>query len=57
MKKIEKIGLIIGIIIILYIILCFIEVNTNNGIQGGIISKYNIFKILLSVLENLENLE
>ena len=54
MKKIEKIGLIIGIIIILYIILCFIEVNTNNGIQGGIISKYNIFKILLSVLENLE---
>ena len=54
MKKIEKIGLVIGIIIILYIILCFIEVNTNNDIQGGIISKYNIFKILLSVLENLE---
>lgn len=51
MKKIEKIGLAIGIIIILYIILCFIEVNTNNGILGGTISKYNVFKILVSVLE------
>lgn len=52
MKILEKIFMVIGIIVIIYIAISFFEVNCNNGIQGGNISDYNIFKIFLDLLEN-----
>lgn len=52
MKILEKIFMVISIIIIIYIVISFFEVNCNNGIQGGDISNYNIFKIFLDLLEN-----
>ena len=52
MKKLEKVFYFISLIIIIYLLVSFIEINLNNGINGGEISKFNIFIIFLQILES-----
>jgi uncharacterized membrane protein len=51
MKKFEKVMTTIGIVIIVWVLVSFLEVNANNKIDGGTLSSWNTFQIVATLLQ------
>jgi hypothetical protein len=51
MKKMEKIMTIIGIAVMIWLTVSFMEVNANNKIEGGTLSNWNTFQIVSTLIK------